>query len=178
MTLQLLHNCYDSGKDFTSFCSEIIILFFIWYICSNIFSNMTIFYPLFLCLFYCWERTVTVHIFSPIGYFSVPDKGNVPCFVYVTFNNHIYIHHSIQLSSVESASLVAVMERQEQTKALLEKLLIDCENWCHLICLFISARVRTFLKSLSFSKCIIVIDMLLGLECLSIILSFLRVNWI
>lgn len=59
------------------------------------------------------------------GYFSVPGKGNVPCFVYATFNNHIVIHHSISIPSVESSSLLPVMDKHEQTHNLLGKLNID-----------------------------------------------------
>ncbi|KAK7486416.1 hypothetical protein BaRGS_00022340 [Batillaria attramentaria] len=59
------------------------------------------------------------------GYYSVPGKGNVPCFVYATFNNHIVIHHSISLPCVESTSLLSVMDKQEQTHDLLAKLNID-----------------------------------------------------
>ncbi|PVD33762.1 hypothetical protein C0Q70_05022 [Pomacea canaliculata] len=59
------------------------------------------------------------------GYYSVPGKGNVPCFIYATFSDHIYIHHNISLPCVESATLLAVMQRYESTPSLLKNVGID-----------------------------------------------------
>ena len=55
----------------------------------------------------------------------MPGKGNVPCFVYATFKNQLYIHHSINLPCVESASLLPVMEKRQSTHHLLDKLGLD-----------------------------------------------------
>ncbi|KAK7098697.1 hypothetical protein V1264_002941 [Littorina saxatilis] len=59
------------------------------------------------------------------GYYCVPGKGNVPCFVYATFKNQLYIYHNINLPCVESASLLPVMEKRPSTHQLLEKLGVD-----------------------------------------------------
>ncbi|KAK6183662.1 hypothetical protein SNE40_011096 [Patella caerulea] len=59
------------------------------------------------------------------GFYSLTEGGNIPCFVYATFNNTIYIYHDIKLPRVESTNLLQVMDRTPETNQLLAKLNID-----------------------------------------------------
>ncbi|XP_067654862.1 KICSTOR complex protein ITFG2-like [Haliotis asinina] len=59
------------------------------------------------------------------GFFALPDQGNVPCFVYATFNNRIYIYYNISLPEVESTNLLTVMGRRDDTRQLLARMNID-----------------------------------------------------
>lgn len=56
------------------------------------------------------------------GLYAVNGQDNVPCFVYATFNNKIYIYYNISLPQVESTNLIEVMDKMEETKSLLNKL--------------------------------------------------------
>lgn len=62
------------------------------------------------------------------GYFAVNTIDNVPCFVYATFNNKIYIYYNISLPQVESTNLIEVMENREETRSALSKLNIKCKS--------------------------------------------------
>lgn len=73
------------------------------------------------------------------GQYSVTEHENVPCFVYATFNNKIYIYYNISLPQVESTNLIEVMDRIPETHQLLQQLNIidpDTKNlrelyhWC------------------------------------------------
>ncbi|XP_052270398.1 KICSTOR complex protein ITFG2-like isoform X3 [Dreissena polymorpha] len=73
------------------------------------------------------------------GYFAVNTTDNVPCFVYATFNNRIYIYYNIQLPQVESTNLIEVMDKREETRRLLDRLklgsprnrdLQELYRWC------------------------------------------------
>lgn len=70
------------------------------------------------------------------GFYSIPGKGNVPCFVYVTFKNELHIYHNINLPCVESSSLLQVMEKRQTTHQLLERLGVDGSNPATLSSLF------------------------------------------
>ena len=61
------------------------------------------------------------------GYYAVDGKDNLPCFVYATFNNKIYIYYNICLPRVESTNLIEVMDKFEETHELLAKLNIHCK---------------------------------------------------
>ncbi|KAL4225477.1 integrin alpha FG-GAP repeat-containing protein 2 [Mactra antiquata] len=73
------------------------------------------------------------------GYYAVNTVDNVPCFVYATFNNRIFIYYNISLPQVESTNLIEVMDKYEDTHKLLAKLNIkspsnqqlqELYHWC------------------------------------------------
>ncbi|XP_045175443.2 KICSTOR complex protein ITFG2-like [Mercenaria mercenaria] len=73
------------------------------------------------------------------GYYAVNTTDNVPCFVYATFNNRIYIYYNIRLPRVESTNSIEVMDKREETHELLSKLNIqspsnrqlqELYHWC------------------------------------------------
>lgn len=59
------------------------------------------------------------------GYYAVNTTDNVPCFVYATFNNHIYIYYNIRLPLFEPTNMIEVMNKKKETQKLLSKLDID-----------------------------------------------------
>ncbi|KAL5007533.1 hypothetical protein ScPMuIL_016339 [Solemya velum] len=73
------------------------------------------------------------------GSYAVTPHENVPCFVYATFNNRIYIYYNIHLPQVESTNLIEVMNREQETHELLARLNISAAepsqlkqlyHWC------------------------------------------------
>ncbi|CAE1251378.1 ITFG2 [Acanthosepion pharaonis] len=60
-----------------------------------------------------------------VGFYAINPQKNVPCFVYATFNNRIYIYHNIRLPQVAATNLIEVMSKLPQTKEILQKLNID-----------------------------------------------------
>ncbi|CAI9739426.1 complex ITFG2-like isoform X1 [Octopus vulgaris] len=59
------------------------------------------------------------------GFYAINPQSNVPCFVYATFNRHIYLYHNIRLPQVAATDLIEVMAKQPETKEILKKLSID-----------------------------------------------------
>ena len=70
---------------------------------------------------------MTYTVLSISGYYAVNTTDNVPCFVYATFNNRIYIYYNIRLPRVESTNSIEVMDKCEETHELLKRLNIQCE---------------------------------------------------
>lgn len=79
------------------------------------------------CLVYCSmvEGRHEDLIFSLPGHYAVVEGKNVPCFVYVTFNNRIYVYYNLYLPQVESTSLIEAMGKLTETQQLLARLNIN-----------------------------------------------------
>ncbi|KAL3842428.1 hypothetical protein ACJMK2_020446 [Sinanodonta woodiana] len=73
------------------------------------------------------------------GHYAVAGNDNVPCFLYATFNNKIYIYYNIRLPQMASTNLLEVMDKEERTHELLSRLNIkapttkdlrELYHWC------------------------------------------------
>ncbi|XP_064602402.1 KICSTOR complex protein ITFG2-like [Liolophura sinensis] len=62
------------------------------------------------------------------GHYSVVEGKNVPCFVYVTFSNRIYVYYNLYLPQVESTSLIEAMGNLTETQQLLARLNINTSS--------------------------------------------------
>ena len=52
-----------------------------------------------------------------LGYYAMPGRGNVPCLIYVTFNNRVTVYHSIHMSQIGATDLVDTLEKREDRLA-------------------------------------------------------------
>ena len=48
------------------------------------------------------------------GYYGTSGGENVPCLVYSTFSNRVFIYHNIKLPSVASTNLITAMQNKVQ----------------------------------------------------------------
>ena len=55
---------------------------------------------------------IIIMIFA--GYYGTSGGENVPCLVYSTFSNRVFIYHNIKLPSVASTNLITAMQNKVQ----------------------------------------------------------------
>lgn len=60
-----------------------------------------------------------------VGYYYVDKLGNVPCLIYVTFNNKIILYYNIRLPHIGMTNLIDVTKEKPEFKQLLKALNID-----------------------------------------------------
>jgi hypothetical protein len=51
------------------------------------------------------------------GYYGTSGGDNVPCLVYSTFSNRVFIYHNIKLPSVASTNLITAMQNKVHIQA-------------------------------------------------------------
>ncbi|XP_041366472.1 KICSTOR complex protein ITFG2-like isoform X2 [Gigantopelta aegis] len=62
------------------------------------------------------------------GHYCLTSEGDVPCFIFATFHNRIFIYYNISLPQVESINLLQVINKREEMQHVLTKLNIDPQN--------------------------------------------------
>ncbi len=62
------------------------------------------------------------------GCYSVSGSENVPCLIYITFSNKIFIYYNITLGEVGCSDLFATMKEKEEVRDLLNYFNVDGEN--------------------------------------------------
>ncbi|XP_076328664.1 KICSTOR complex protein ITFG2-like isoform X2 [Tachypleus tridentatus] len=62
------------------------------------------------------------------GYYSISLNQTVPCFVYATFSNRLYLYHGVQLPAMRTTNLFEVMKQDPEQEAMLNLLDIDRTN--------------------------------------------------
>ncbi|GAB6027567.1 hypothetical protein CHUAL_001809 [Chamberlinius hualienensis] len=77
----------------------------------------------------------TVNTFTA-GHYSVLQGERVPCLVYTTFNNHIYLYYNIGITQIRTTSLISRLPNQTRITSALAKLKIDSTNHAQLQQLF------------------------------------------
>ncbi len=53
------------------------------------------------------------------GSYSVSGSENVPCLIYVTFNNRVLVYYNIRLGQIGTTNLVEAMENRPEKHELL-----------------------------------------------------------
>ncbi|XP_023931939.1 KICSTOR complex protein ITFG2 isoform X2 [Lingula anatina] len=61
------------------------------------------------------------------GFYSV-NGTNVPCLIYVTFNNKIYVYYNIRMPQIQSTNLLETMQTMPETNDLLSYFNIDASD--------------------------------------------------
>lgn len=62
------------------------------------------------------------------GYYWMPGEGNVPCLIYVTFNNRVVVYYNINMPQIGVTNLLETMEEQTGTEDLLAYYNVDTTN--------------------------------------------------
>ncbi|XP_013793831.1 KICSTOR complex protein ITFG2-like [Limulus polyphemus] len=78
-------------------------------------------------------QSVRFHFEEPVctftaGYYSISLNQTVPCFVYATFSNRLYLYHGVQLPAIRTTNLFEVMKQDPEQETMLNLLDIDKTN--------------------------------------------------
>ncbi|XP_064634763.1 KICSTOR complex protein ITFG2-like [Lineus longissimus] len=62
------------------------------------------------------------------GHFALTDQQNIPCLIYVTFSNKMYIYYDITMPQVHTTNLIKTMEKEKELPDILACLNVDGSN--------------------------------------------------